>query len=34
MELMIKDIRMAGYAGCVENIDSITNDVNGMTDDS
>ncbi len=33
MQLLIEDIRMAGYAGCSDDIDEIKNHVNGMNDD-
>ncbi len=28
MDMLVRDIRMAGYAGCADNIDSVTNHVN------
>jgi len=33
MQILIEDIRMAGYAGCADDIDDIQNHVTGMTDD-
>lgn len=33
MQLLIEDVRMAGYAGCSDDISEIMNHVNGMTDD-
>ena len=33
VQLLIEDIRMAGYAGCADDISEIQNHVNGMTDD-
>lgn len=33
MQMLIEDIRMAGYAGCSDDIDEIDNHVIGMTDD-
>lgn len=33
MQILIEDIRMAGHAGCANDIDEIQNHVDGMTDD-
>ncbi len=33
IEILIKDIRMAGYVGCVDNIDNIQNHLNGASND-
>jgi type IV pilus assembly protein PilW len=33
MEMLIKDIRMAGYAGCLDRIDDVANHVNGSAND-
>ncbi len=33
MEILIKDIRMAGYAGCVDDIGKVQNHVNNSTND-
>ncbi len=33
MQILTEDIRMAGYAGCADDISEIANHVNGMTDD-
>ena len=33
MEILIKDIRMAGYMGCVDNIDNVQNHLNNGNDD-
>jgi len=33
MEMLIKDIRMAGYSGCMDRIGDITNHVNGSAND-
>jgi len=33
MQMLIEDIRMAGYAGCADEVDEVENRVNGMTDD-
>lgn len=33
MQMLIEDIRMAGYVGCSDDIDEVANHVNGMTDD-
>jgi len=33
MEMLIKDIRMAGYSGCMDRIGDITNHVNGSIND-
>jgi type IV pilus assembly protein PilW len=33
IEILIKDIRMAGYAGCADSISSVTNNLNNSTND-
>lgn len=33
IEILIRDIRMAGYSGCADNISNVTNDVNGSSND-
>jgi type IV pilus assembly protein PilW len=33
IELLIRDIRMAGYAGCADSISDVTNNVNNSSDD-
>lgn len=33
LDILVRDIRMAGYSGCADDIDSVTNHVNGYNND-